>query len=464
MPRSFLIKKSTTKLINSSFSNNTNTSYQPNGCTDDEENFASQLTDNNKSVDLSYDGKGGPFDLSIKSHLLKETNIDIKNEINKNEKAKELNVYSNSYTNAQYRDVSLFNLQSVNSAKCLSPQNYSPNGQMNGDLIKGALIPLEPINAIQRLSPSSPHNISRHFQAAPFAPFGFNGCSNFGYNENKNLVTSPTLYYQPRHLDYPISPPQTPVLRSERLSANSYNSSLENSHHPRHTVISPVSEYRPQYWNEQIPQKSTSGSLVISSPTPSLNGSDDSGRGSVHSRGSGVSMENAKYHETIKADNRTAKSRKTTNGSDVNATRYHCTDCNKSYSTYSGLSKHQEFHCATQAKKAFSCKHCDKVYVSLGALKMHIRTHTLPCKCKLCGKAFSRPWLLQGHIRTHTGEKPFACQYCSRAFADRSNLRAHLQTHSDVKKYSCKTCSKTFSRMSLLLKHEDGGCAHHRLQ
>ncbi|GIZ05391.1 hypothetical protein CEXT_395041 [Caerostris extrusa] len=43
-------------------------------------------------------------------------------------------------------------------------------------------------------------------------------------------------------------------------------------------------------------------------------------------------------------------------------------------------------------------------------------------------------------------------------FADRSNLRAHLQTHSDVKKYCCRVCSKTFSRMSLLLKHNDGGC------
>ncbi|XP_054716992.1 protein snail homolog Sna-like [Uloborus diversus] len=145
--------------------------------------------------------------------------------------------------------------------------------------------------------------------------------------------------------------------------------------------------------------------------------------------------------------------------SKANPTRYQCPDCNKSYSTYSGLSKHRLMHCATQAKKSFGCKYCDKVYVSLGALKMHIRTHTLPCKCKLCGKAFSRPWLLQGHIRTHTGEKPFSCPHCSRAFADRSNLRAHLQTHSEVKKYRCKTCSKTFSRMSLLLKHEDGGCA-----
>ncbi|XP_033755145.1 zinc finger protein SNAI2-like isoform X1 [Pecten maximus] len=139
-------------------------------------------------------------------------------------------------------------------------------------------------------------------------------------------------------------------------------------------------------------------------------------------------------------------------------TRYQCDGCNKSYSTFSGLSKHKQFHCSSQVKKEFSCKYCEKTYVSLGALKMHIRTHTLPCKCKLCGKAFSRPWLLQGHIRTHTGEKPFRCDHCGRAFADRSNLRAHLQTHSEVKKYSCKRCSKTFSRMSLLLKHEDSCC------
>ncbi|XP_005432374.2 zinc finger protein SNAI3 [Falco biarmicus] len=109
-------------------------------------------------------------------------------------------------------------------------------------------------------------------------------------------------------------------------------------------------------------------------------------------------------------------------------------------------------------QRSFSCRHCAQAYASLGTLKMHIRTHTLPCLCRLCGKAFSRPWLLQGHIRTHTGEKPYACPHCSRAFADRSNLRAHLQTHLDVKKYRCHACARTFSRMSLLARHEEGGC------
>ena len=138
--------------------------------------------------------------------------------------------------------------------------------------------------------------------------------------------------------------------------------------------------------------------------------------------------------------------------------KYECEVCGKTYSTFSGFTKHKQFYCTPQTKKQFNCKHCDKTYFSLGALKMHIRTHTLPCKCKVCGKAFSRPWLLQGHMRTHTGEKPFKCQHCGRAFADRSNLRAHLQTHSDIKKYSCKSCDKTFSRMSLLLKHEESAC------
>ncbi|XP_062871597.1 snail family zinc finger 1b [Trichomycterus rosablanca] len=152
--------------------------------------------------------------------------------------------------------------------------------------------------------------------------------------------------------------------------------------------------------------------------------------------------------------------------------RFQCAHCGISCSGRAALSRHQLTHCSANAngadsgnlaenvtaRAAFRCKHCPKEYNSLGALKMHIRSHTLPCVCTTCGKAFSRPWLLRGHIRTHTGERPFSCPHCNRAFADRSNLRAHLQTHSEVKKYQCGTCSRTFSRMSLLHKHTLSSC------
>lgn len=91
-----------------------------------------------------------------------------------------------------------------------------------------------------------------------------------------------------------------------------------------------------------------------------------------------------------------------------------CFDCGKRYSTSSNLARHRQTHKTTANsegadKVSRKCPHCDKLYVSVPAFNMHVRTHNQGCVCPHCGKRFSRPWLLQGHLRTHTGEKPFRC-------------------------------------------------------
>ncbi|CAO1347533.1 unnamed protein product [Diamesa hyperborea] len=348
-------------------------------------------------------------------------------------------------------------LNFTNAASWHKPVN-SPNPYPNYIAFPGFPYPSDAYNRLyhHQISPVRDNSVSppsymmatnrnhRDSSVSPPAPVFIQPYATSDYRRNSVLKPTSDTYSQHRYMPY-------------QLNHNHHH------HHHHHSLLpvdqsslSPTSSHAS--YNSFA--SSSNASLRSISPPTTPSGAEDL----TSSYSMSVLMEKSSNNSNIQKTPKSEKSEK----SSSTPPRYQCPDCGKSYSTYSGLSKHQQFHCAAnesnQVQKTVTCEECGKVYASTGALKMHIRTHTLPCKCHLCGKAFSRPWLLQGHIRTHTGEKPFSCTHCHRAFADRSNLRAHLQTHSDVKKYSCTTCSKTFSRMSLLTKHNDSGCPGIQMQ
>ena len=114
--------------------------------------------------------------------------------------------------------------------------------------------------------------------------------------------------------------------------------------------------------------------------------------------------------------------------------------------------------------KLYKCGICEKVFVKLNYLKLHIPKHTEQHKCDLCGKKFTKLGSLQKHQCTVSKtllEKPveeivtrvdvdgleeYQCTICRENFSTQIDAIAHYMTHSD-NNLSCLKCSKVLESL-----------------
>ncbi|XP_070532583.1 uncharacterized protein [Ptychodera flava] len=133
---------------------------------------------------------------------------------------------------------------------------------------------------------------------------------------------------------------------------------------------------------------------------------------------------------------------------------YACEICNKTFGHAVSLSQHMAVH--TQ-ERSFQCKQCGKRFKRSSTLSTHLLIHsdTRPYPCQYCGKRFHQKSDMKKHTYIHTGEKPYKCLKCGKAFSQSSNLITHSRKHTGYKPFSCQICTKAFQRKVDLRRHHE---------
>ncbi|XP_067830902.1 zinc finger protein 541-like [Heptranchias perlo] len=104
----------------------------------------------------------------------------------------------------------------------------------------------------------------------------------------------------------------------------------------------------------------------------------------------------------------------------------------KSEGKYGSVQKRRRLSTRHSPQQAFQeCSQCGKSFSSASALSKHYLTHSHERRhvCRICNKAFKRQDHLSGHLLTHQKNKPYVCMEhgCDKSYCDSRSLRRHYE-------------------------------------
>ena len=132
--------------------------------------------------------------------------------------------------------------------------------------------------------------------------------------------------------------------------------------------------------------------------------------------------------------------------------RYECEICDfRAYFKYI-LNAHMRKH--TPEKHVHACNKCQKVYSRSDSLKRHLKLHDnrKPYRCSRCQRAYTSSFWCRVHEKTHSvTEKIHQCNHCQRSFLTIQHLNIHMACHK--KPFVCGICSHSFHSKHDLTRH-----------
>lgn len=131
-----------------------------------------------------------------------------------------------------------------------------------------------------------------------------------------------------------------------------------------------------------------------------------------------------------------------------------CGDCSQHCTSSGARRKHRRAsNGPAPATHPFHCSQCQRSFSSANRLVAHGRAHVGGTyECSTCSKVFKKAASLEQHQRLHRGEARYLCVDCGRGFGTELTLVAHRRAHTANPLHRCR-CGKTFSNMTKFLYH-----------